>query len=102
MFEFDIQASVTNPGKGKLCPRKIEVTIPAKSKLEVMVELNKRLHKKGDVLYVLLDVQCFRRNIRKERVEISDDQRHALQKAMTPFGLGKAPDLFRRKEPWEF
>lgn len=102
MFEFDIQASVTNPAKGKFVPRKIELTIPAKSKLEVMAELKKKLHKKGDVLYVLLDVQCFKRNIRKERVAISDDELYDLEKAMTPFGLGAAPNLFRKKEPWEF
>jgi hypothetical protein len=102
MFEFDIEARVTNPSKGKLTPRKIALTIPAKSKLEGIAELKKKLHKKGDVLYVLLDVQCFKINIRKERVAVSDDELYRLEKALTPFGLGTAPNLFKRKEVWEF
>ena len=73
MLEFDVAATVTSLSKGKLVPVKVEKTIKASNKLDCITKFKKHLHKQGYTLHVLLDVQSFRRNIRKERVKVSDE-----------------------------
>lgn len=104
MYEFDFRVTVTQPLKGKLVPREKLVCIPAATnRIDSIVQLKKKLHKKQDQLHVILDIQCFKRNIRKERVEVSDSELEKLEREYIYTDLGAVPDLFsRKKEPWEF
>lgn len=103
MFEFDVKLSVTQPSKGKLVPREVMVPVKAaKNRLDCLGQVKKALHKKGQVMHVLLDVECFKRNIRKERVRITDDELDAFERSHLNLNEETKPDFFRKPEIWEF
>ncbi len=103
MFEFDFSVTVTEPSKGLLNPRKIVVpVVDVCNRLDATNQLKKKLLQKNQTLHVVLDIQCFKRNIRKERVQVSDDELDKILGTHLKVNLGSKPDLFKRKEPWEF
>lgn len=104
MYEFDFRVTVTAPSKGKIVPREKVVAIPvATNRLDSIVQMKKKLHKNNEQLHVILDVQCFKRNIRKERVQVTDSELEKLEREYIYTDLGAVPDLFTRKtDPWDF
>ena len=104
MYEFDFRVTVTQPSRGKLVPREKLVEIPkAANRIDAIVQMKKKLHKNNEQLHVTLDVQCFKRNIRKERVQVSDSDLEKFEREFIYTDLGAVPDLFtRKKDPWEF
>jgi hypothetical protein len=109
MFEFDIRATVVP--KGQTVPKEIFTTVKeAHNKLDCMAKLKKQLHKKGESLHFVLDIECFKRNIRKERVRVSDDALFDIESDQYKVhgrGLKTSKEvyetiIFPRKEPWEF
>lgn len=104
MYEFDFRITVTNPSKGKLVPREKLIAIPdATNRIDAIVQLKKKLHKSKELLHVTLDIQCFKRNIRKERVQVTDSELDNFERGYIYTDLGAVPDLFTRKKgPWDF
>lgn len=104
MYEFDFRVTVTSPSRGKLVPKEKLIAIPkAANRLDSIVQLKKKLHKSQEQLHVMLDVQCFKRNIRKERVQVTDSELEKLEREYIYTDLGAVPDLFtRKKDPWDF
>ncbi len=104
MYEFDFRVTVTKPSTGKLVPREKLIKVPgAANKLDSIVQMKKKLHKSQESLHVILDVQCFKRNIRKERVQVTDSELEKLEREYIYTDLGAVPDLFtRKKDPWDF
>lgn len=104
MYEFDFRITVTSPSRGNLVPREKLIAIPyAANRIDAIVQMKKKLLKSKDQLYVTLDIQCFKRNIRKERVQVSDSELEKFEREFIYTDLGAVPDLFtRKKDPWDF
>lgn len=105
MFEFDFRLTVTKPSKGKLVPFERIVEVPkAANLIDSIVQMKKILHRKDEQLYVMLDVQCFKRNIRKERVVVTNDELEEFNRQFIYTDLNKPRNhvLTRKKDPWDF
>lgn len=104
MYEFDFRVTVTSPSKGKLIPTEKLIAIPgAANRIDAIVQMKKKLHKSKEQLHVTLDIQCFKRNIRKERVQVTDSELEKFEREFIYTDLGAVPDLFtRKKDPWDF
>lgn len=105
MFEFDFRVSVTKPSKGKLVPREkcIEIT-KAANLIDSIVQMKKKLHRNEEQLHVMLDVQCFKRNIRNERVSVTNDELDQFNREFIYTDLNKPLNhvFTRKKDPWDF
>lgn len=101
MFEFDVSLTVTS--STKRVPYLVHKTVKAVNKLDLMTLLRKDLKRKGLSLHAVIDVLCFRVNIRKERVLVPDDDLFEIEREQGKFlNLGPKPNLFLRKQPWDF
>lgn len=105
MFEFDFRVSVTNPSKGKLIPREKCVEVQkAANLIDSIVQMKKKLHRSNEQLHVMLDVQCFKRNIRNERVVVTNDELDQFNREFIYTDLNKPLNhvFTRKKDPWDF
>ena len=104
MFEFDVELTVTSPAKGKVVPRKKVVEVrSATNLLDCMNQVKSQLLKKQERLHVVLDVACFKRNIRKERVRATDDEVEKFAKEYIRTQPLSPMNLFeKRKDEWDF
>lgn len=103
MFEFDVRVTVTQPSKGKVVPRVKTVEVKSATNiLDCMSQVKSQLLKTQETLHVVLDVSCFKRNIRKERVQVTDDEVEKFEKGYIRTQPLGPMNLFERKDPWEF
>lgn len=105
MFEFDFRVSVTKPSKGKLVPWEKHIEVPkAANLIDSIVQMKKKLHRSNEQLHVMLDVQCFKRNIRNERVVVTNDELDQFNREFIYTDLNKPHNhvFTRKKDPWDF
>lgn len=104
MYEFDVRVTVTSPGKGKLLPREKTVEIKsATNVLDCMSQVRKKLHGKQERIHFVLDVECFKRNIRKERVRVTNEELEKYQDEFIRVRPLEDLKLFERKDTcWDF